>query len=78
MINYNKVIHNKKDFPYPYIMCKEWTITANGIIINGVDNKLRQEIILTPSSFDLLLWKSAYYDRGLKSRHLFPDSMEFK
>jgi hypothetical protein len=68
MINYNKTIHNKKDFPYPYMMCKEWTITANGIIINSDDNKLREEIILTPSWIDLTLWKAAYYDRGKRFR----------
>ena len=76
--NYNKLIHNKKDFLYPYIICENWTITAQGIVIATETSSKSLELILTPSSIDLLLWKSAFYDRGLKTRHLFPDSVEFK
>jgi hypothetical protein len=34
--------------------------------------------IINPKELDLLQWKAAFYDRGLKTRHLFPDSVEFK
>jgi len=37
-----------------------------------------QDNIIDPRRLDLLLWKSAFYDRGLKTRHLFPDSVEYK
>jgi hypothetical protein len=68
MINYNKTILSKKDFKYPYLMCEEWTITANGIVIRSDDNKLNEELILTPSSIDAILWKAAFYDRGKRFR----------
>ena len=71
IINYNKKIHFKRDFPYPYLMCDEWIVTPEGI-------KTEEGIILNPPSLQLLLWKSAFYDRGLKSKHLFPDSVEYK
>jgi len=34
--------------------------------------------VINPKELDLLLWKAAFYDRGLKTRHLFPDSVGYK
>ena len=53
--NYNKLIHRKLDFKYPYMICEKWTITPQGLVITTETSKSVSELILTPPSIDLLL-----------------------
>ena len=72
-MDYKSIIIRKKPLSLPWLMYNDIIFTPTEIITPSNN-------IIDPRRLDLLLWKSAFYDRGKMNqyRHLFPDSVEYK
>jgi len=56
----DRLINKNMDFELPYLVFEGWRFSIKGLVSP-------EGVTYTPSSIQLLKWKSGFYDRGVRA-----------